>query len=79
MSGYAMHNAMVVSTLLYGCETWTILKRHESKLQALEVMCLRRVEGVTRKDRVRYEEVRKDTWTRSSDGHSEGEAKEVEG
>ena len=50
---------MVVPTLLYGCETWTILKRHESKLQALEMMCLRRVEGVSRKDRVRNEEVRK--------------------
>ena len=50
---------MVVPTLLYGCETWTILKRHESKLQAFEMMCLRRVEGVTRKDRVRNEEVRK--------------------
>ena len=44
-------NAMVVPQLLYGCETWTILKRHESKLQAFEMMCtcLRRVEGVTRK------------------------------
>ena len=52
-------NAMVVPKLLYGCETGTILKRHESKLQAFEMMCLRRVEGVTRKDRVRNEEVRK--------------------
>ena len=25
-------NAMVVPTLLYGCKTWTILKRHESRL-----------------------------------------------
>ena len=52
-------NAMVVRTLLYGRETWTILKRHESKLQAFDMMCLRRVEGVTRKDRVRNEEVKK--------------------
>ena len=70
-------NAMVVPTLLYGCETWTIQKRHESKLQALEMMCLRRVGGVTRMDRIRNVEMRKAP--RSSDGHSKGEAKEVEG
>ena len=52
-------NAMVVPTLLYRCETLIIKKRHESKFQAFEVMCLRRVEGVTRMDRVRNVEVRK--------------------
>ena len=31
-------NAMVVPTLLYGYESWTILKKHESKLQAFKVM-----------------------------------------
>ena len=73
-------NAMVVPTLLYRCATWTLLKRHESKLQAFEMMCLRRVEGGTRKNKVRNDEERKAlNWTRSSDGHSEGEAKEVEG
>ena len=34
-------------------------EEHESKLQALKMMCLRMVEGVSRKDRVRNEEVRK--------------------
>ena len=50
-------NAMVVPTLIYGCETWTMQRRHESKIQACEMMFLRRVEGVTRLDRVRIEDV----------------------
>ena len=51
-------NAMVVPTLLYGCETWTVQKRHESRLQACEMMCLRRIEGVSRLDRLRNEDIR---------------------
>ena len=51
-------NAMVVPTLLYGCETWTVQKRHESRLQACEMMCLRRIEGVSRLDRMRNEDIR---------------------
>ena len=52
-------NAMVVPTLIYGCENWTMQRRHESKLQASEMMFLRRVEGVSRLDRVRNEDVRR--------------------
>ena len=40
-------NATVMPTLLYVCETWTMLERHKSKVQAFEMRCLRRVEGVT--------------------------------
>ena len=49
---------MVVPTLLYRCETWTVQKIHVSKLQTFEMMCLRKVQGVTRMDRVRNEKVR---------------------
>ena len=52
-------NAMVVPTLIYGCETWTIQRRQESKIQACEMMFLRRVKGVTRLERVRNEDVRR--------------------
>ena len=48
-----LYNAMVVPTLLYGCKMWTVQKRHESRLQACEMMYLRRIEGVSRRDRVR--------------------------
>ena len=51
-------SAMVVLTILYGCETWTVQRRHESKIQACEMMFVRRVEGVTRLDKVRNEDVR---------------------
>ena len=49
---------MVVPTLLYGCETWTIQKRHVSRLQVTEMRYLRRVEGVTKLDKVRNEDNR---------------------
>ena len=50
-------NAMVVPTLLYGSETWTLQKRHRSKIQAMRY--LRKVEGVTRLDRVSNEDIRR--------------------
>ena len=51
-------NATVMPTLLYVCETWTLLERHKSKVQAFEMRCLRRVEGVTILDKVRNEDIR---------------------
>ena len=50
---------MVVPTLLYGSETWTLQKRHRSKIQAMEMRYLRKVEGVTRLDRVPNEDIRR--------------------
>ena len=51
-------NATVMPTLLYACETWTLLERHKSRIQALEMRCLRRVEGVTMLDKVRNVHIR---------------------
>ena len=50
---------MVVPTLLYGSETWTLQKRHRSKIQAMEMRYLSKVEGVTRFDRVSNEDIRR--------------------
>ena len=52
-------NAMVVPPLIYGCKTWSMQRKYESKIQACEMMFLRRVEGVTRLDRVRNEDMRR--------------------
>ena len=49
---------MVVPILLYGSETWTLQKRHRSKIQAMEMRYLRKV-GVIRLDRVSNEDIRR--------------------
>ena len=54
-------NAAVMPTLMYGCATWSLSKRQQSKIQAMapQINVLRRIEGVSRLDRVRNEDVRK--------------------
>ena len=44
-------------TLLHGCETWMGQKRHKSRLLACKMICLQRIEVVTRLDRVRNEDI----------------------
>ena len=53
-----VYNAIVKPTLLYGSETWTLQNRHMKKLQATEMRYLRKVEGVTRMDRMRSDDIR---------------------
>ncbi|CAK1596166.1 unnamed protein product [Parnassius mnemosyne] len=54
----AIHNAVLVPTLLYGSETWVCQKKHKSKLNAVEMRSLRKMCGVTMADRKRNEEIR---------------------
>ena len=46
-------NAMVIPTLMYGCEAWALQVRHKGGVQAMQMRVLRWIEGVSRLDRVR--------------------------
>ena len=47
--------------LTYATGAWTTTKREESRIQAAEMKFLRAIEGKTRRDRVRNEEIRRKT------------------
>ena len=40
---FQLFKSLVVSILLYGCETWTLLADDEKRIQAFETKCLRKV------------------------------------
>ena len=41
-----LYNALVISVLLYGSETWTLLKADERRLEAFHINCQRRILGI---------------------------------
>ena len=49
---------LILSTFLYGCESWTLTSEIERKIQALEMRCYRRRLNIFYKDRVTKGEVR---------------------
>ena len=53
----AVYNACVVSTLLYGSETWTTYARQERRLNSFHLRCLRRILGISWEDKVPNTEV----------------------
>ena len=52
-----VYQAVVLTTLLYGCETWTTYQRRINKLNHFHVTCLRRVLGITEQKHIRETEV----------------------
>ena len=48
----AVYNACVLSTLLYGSETWTAYARQERRLNSFHLRSLRRILGISWQDRV---------------------------
>ena len=49
---------MVIPTLTYACKAWTLQARHKGQIETTQMRLLRRIERVTRLDRVRNVEFR---------------------
>ena len=51
--------ALVMTIFLYACETWTLTAELQRRIQSLEFRCFRKILGISYKDRVTNEHVRK--------------------
>ena len=52
-----VYESLVINTLLYNSETWTLKEDQKDRLRVLEMSFLRKIEGVTRYDRIRNTEI----------------------
>ena len=53
----AVYRAVVLSTLLYRCESWVLYRRSVRRLDEFHVRCLRKIAGIKWQDRVLNTEV----------------------
>ncbi|XP_072017475.1 uncharacterized protein [Amphiura filiformis] len=53
-----LYKVLVLSIATYASEAWTIKKRDEQRLLVFEMACLRKILGVTRRDRIRNTSIR---------------------
>ena len=53
----SVYRAVVLPSLLYGCETWTCYRRHTKKLDQFHLRCLRKVLRVSWKKHVPNQEI----------------------
>ena len=54
-----VYKAVVLPTLLYACETWTVYQRHAKKLNHLYLSCLRKLLKIRWQDKIQDTEVLK--------------------
>jgi len=52
-----IYNSNVISVLLYGCETWRVLKSSMAKIQVFVNRCLHQIRGVRWYNRLRNEKL----------------------
>ena len=55
-----VYKTMVKPVILYGAETWAVKEGHVKKLEVVEMRCLRAIRGVTRRERMRNEDIRQE-------------------
>ena len=53
----AVYRAIVLPSLLYGCETWTCYRRHLKQLDQFHLRCLRKILGISWEERVTNQDV----------------------
>ena len=46
-----LYKSLITSIALYGCESWTLIADTERRIQAFEFKCLRRILGISYKDK----------------------------
>ena len=54
----ALYMSLVLSIVLYAAETCTLRKRNQDRLLSFEMSCLRRILGISRRDRIRNDNIR---------------------
>ncbi|XP_076053684.1 uncharacterized protein LOC143032684 [Oratosquilla oratoria] len=52
-----VYEAIFISTLLYGTETWTTYRRHLVQLEHFHISCLQKILGLTWKDRMPHTQI----------------------
>jgi len=53
-----IYNALIKSSLLYGSETWRLTENNKRRVEATEMVALRRSSRISKKDRIRNVTIR---------------------
>ena len=61
-SNIRLLRSLIMSILLYSCETWTLSAEIERKIQTVEMRRFRRLLGISHKDHITNEDVRSRIW-----------------